>query len=92
MHLVRQKVWFIKPIKIGFFLTTIEDTRNKRKSCYHKKSNEVLIALLTTVMLKMCKKVITVIDTGGYISIFQYYAILSFAQQLRIPKARMGVH
>ena len=39
----------------------------------------------------MCKKVITVIDTGGYISIFQYYAILSFAQQLRIPKARMGV-
>lgn len=70
MHLVRQKVWFIKPMKRGFLLTTIEDARKKRKSCYHKKSNEVLIALLTTVMLKMCKKVITVIDTGGYISIF----------------------
>ena len=73
MQLVRQKVWFIKRIEIGFFLTAIEDARNKRKSCHHKKSNEVLIVLLTTVTLKMCKEVITVIDTGGYISIFQYY-------------------
>ena len=79
---MRQKVWFIKPIKIGFFLTTIEDARNKRESCYHKKSNDVLIALLTTVMLKMCKKVMTVIDTWGYISIFQYYCrrLITFLQ------------
>ena len=70
MHFVRQKVWFIKRVKIGFFLTTIEDAMNERKSRYHKKSNEVLIVLLTTVVLKMCKEVITVIDTGG---ILQFY-------------------
>ena len=73
MQLVRQKVWFIKRIEIGFFLTTIEDARNKRKSCYDKKSNEVLNVLLMTVMLKICKEVTTIIDTGGCISIFQYH-------------------